>query len=146
MWLWLALTGCWTKTGCWAKSGCQNPKVAGTAGSSGSRFLQAWLPVAPDYPEVQQRLEQVRSELEYAQWYKEAQEHNRTEQWAAACRIWLKIVGTRSEYRDGEAVTCFVVAGEALLRQYEKQEKKLVKVEGECDQANTERKRLEKML
>jgi serine/threonine-protein kinase len=73
----------------------------------------------PDYRDVQERLAQVRAELQSALWYDEAIAHGEEERWAEACRTWLHVLRERLDYRQGDAVARFLDAVTALLGQYD---------------------------
>jgi serine/threonine-protein kinase len=73
----------------------------------------------PDFREVQDKLAQARDELQCAQWYSEAIAHSEAERWAEACRIWVKVLRGRLNYRDGDAAKRLLDATEGLLRQHE---------------------------
>jgi len=71
----------------------------------------------PDFRDVQAKLVQARDELQRAQWYDEAIAHDEAQRWAEACRLWVRVLRGRMDYRDGDAAGRLLEAVEGVLEQ-----------------------------
>jgi formylglycine-generating enzyme required for sulfatase activity/tRNA A-37 threonylcarbamoyl transferase component Bud32 len=73
----------------------------------------------PDFRDVQENLVQAQDELQRAQWYDEAIAHSEAERWAEACRVWLRVLHDRVDYREGDAAVRLLAAAESLVSQHD---------------------------
>jgi formylglycine-generating enzyme required for sulfatase activity len=89
----------------------------------------------PDFREVQDKLAQARDELQRAQWYDEAIAHGEAERWVEACRIWVKVLRGRLNYRHGDAASRLLDAVDGLLGQLDTVKKTFERQQGDLKQA-----------
>jgi formylglycine-generating enzyme required for sulfatase activity len=73
----------------------------------------------PDFRDVQEKQVQAQDELQRAQWYDEAIAHGEAERWAEACRVWVRVLQDRVDYRGGDAAERLLAAAESLLSQHD---------------------------
>ncbi|RLC76777.1 MAG: hypothetical protein DRJ03_27970 [Chloroflexi bacterium] len=71
----------------------------------------------PNFRDAQEHLAQARDELQRAEWYNEAIVHGEAKRWSEACRIWVKVLRGRMDYRDGYGALRLLDATEGLLGQ-----------------------------
>ena len=73
----------------------------------------------PNFRDARKKLALARDETHRAEWYNEAIVHGRAERWAEACRLWVKVLRGRMDYRDGYGALRLLDAAEGLLVQYD---------------------------
>ncbi len=72
----------------------------------------------PDFRDVQEKLAQVRDEIQRARWCDEAIVYGEAGRWAEACRAWVGVLRGRWDYRGGEAGERLLDVVEGLLRRH----------------------------